>query len=60
MVVEDHTEGRLMDAYTRAYIAGLIDGDASIMLQLKPRQHSSFGFRVKTTLVIYQDSKNDE
>lgn len=46
-----------MNAYIRAYLAGLIDGDGSIMLQLKPRTRSKFGVRVKTTLVIYQDSK---
>ncbi len=57
MAVEDHTEGRQVHAYTRAYLAGLIDGDGSIMLQLKPRTNSKFGIRVKTTLVIYQDSK---
>lgn len=57
MVVEDHTEGRQMNAYVRAYLAGLIDGDGSIMLQLKPRTNSRFGVRVKTLIVIYQDSK---
>ncbi len=46
-----------MNAYQRAYLAGLIDGDGSIMLQLKPRTHSKFGVRVKTLLVIYQDTK---
>jgi len=58
MAVEDHTEGRqIMQRYTKAYLAGLIDGDGSIMLQLKPRKGSKFGVRVKTLLVIYQDSK---
>ncbi len=46
-----------MKQYTKAYLAGLIDGDGSIMLQLKPRKDSIFGIRVKTLLVIYQDSK---
>lgn len=46
-----------MNAYTKAYLAGLIDGDGSIMLQLKPRTRSRFGIRVKSIVVIYQDSK---
>lgn len=41
----------------KAYLAGLIDGDGSIMLQLKRREGSRFLFRVKTVIVIYQDSK---
>lgn len=39
-----------------AYIAGLIDGDGSIMLQLRPRKEMRFLFRVKTVVVIYQDA----
>lgn len=46
-----------MKQYIKAYLAGLIDGDGSIMLQLKPRKESKFGIRVKTLLVIYQDNK---
>ncbi len=46
-----------MKQYNKAYLAGLIDGDGSIMLQLKPRKDSKFGIRVKTLLVIYQDNK---
>ena len=57
MAVEDNTEGRQMNTYIRAYLAGLIDADGSIMLQLKPRTRSKFGVRVKTVLAIYQDSK---
>ena len=41
----------------KAYLAGLIDGDGSIMLQLRRREGSRFLFRVKTVIVIYQDSK---
>lgn len=40
-----------------AYIAGFLDGDGSIMLQLKPRKVVSFGFRVKTVICFYQDSR---
>jgi hypothetical protein len=41
----------------RAYVAGLIDGDGSIMLQLRRRKGMKFLFRVKAVVVIYQDSK---
>ncbi len=46
-----------MNSQQRAYIAGLIDADGSIMLQLKPRKGMKFLFRVKTVVVIYQDAK---
>ncbi len=42
----------------KAYIAGFLDGDGSIMLQLKPRKLVSYGFRVKTTLCFYQDTRH--
>lgn len=41
----------------KAYIAGFLDGDGSIMLQLKPRKIVSFGFRVRTIICFYQDSR---
>jgi hypothetical protein len=40
-----------------AYIAGFLDGDGSIMLQLKPRRKVSFGFRVRTIICFYQDKR---
>jgi hypothetical protein len=41
----------------KAYLAGLVDGDGSIMLQLKRREGMRFLFRIKAVIVIYQDSK---
>jgi hypothetical protein len=43
----------------KAYIAGFLDGDGSIMLQLKPRKVVSYGFRVKTVICFYQDTRHE-
>ncbi len=40
-----------------AYIAGFLDGDGSIMLQLHRRKSGKDVFRVKTVICFYQDSK---
>jgi hypothetical protein len=41
----------------KAYLAGLIDGDGSIILQLRKREGMRFLFRVKAVIIIYQDVK---
>lgn len=41
----------------KAYIAGFLDGDGSVMLQFKPRKKVSYGFRVKTTICFYQKTR---
>lgn len=46
-----------MDAEQRAYLAGLIDGDGSVKLQLKPRKDVRYLFRVTLSVSIYQDTK---
>lgn len=43
-----------------AYIAGFLDGDGSIMLQLKKRSDSTKGVRFMTTICFYQDSRHDK
>ena len=43
----------------RAYIAGFLDGDGSIMLQLKKRSDTKFGFRFMATICLYQDSRHE-
>jgi len=40
-----------------AYIAGFLDGDGSIMLQLHRRDRGKDIFRVKTVICFYQDCK---
>lgn len=46
-----------MTSQQRAYLAGLIDADGSILLQFKKNSKMRFLYRIKTTIVIYQDSK---
>lgn len=46
-----------MKELEKAYIAGFLDGDGSIMLQLKPRKRVSFGFRARTIVCFYQDKR---
>jgi hypothetical protein len=46
-----------MKSQDRAYIAGLIDGDGSIMLQFQKRNGMRFHYRINTCVIIYQDSR---
>jgi hypothetical protein len=43
-----------------AYIAGFLDGDGSLMLQLKKRGDSQRGIRFMATICLYQDIRHDE
>ncbi len=44
-----------------AYIAGFLDGDGSLMIQLKRRSESTVKTRrVMLTICFYQDSRHDE
>ncbi len=47
-----------MKETTLAYIAGFLDGDGSIMFQLKPRSDYAYGFQIKVTLAFYQKNSN--
>lgn len=42
-----------------AYIAGFLDGDGSLMLQIKKRNDSKKGWRFMSTICFYQDSRHD-
>ena len=42
-----------------AYIAGFLDGDGSLMLQLKKRGDSNRGVRFMATICLYQDSRHE-
>ncbi len=44
----------------RAYIAGFLDGDGSIMLQLKKRNDTKRGYRFMATICFYQDSRHEK
>ncbi len=41
-----------------AYIAGFLDGDGSIMVQIKNRKGSKLGIRLMFTICFYQDSRH--
>lgn len=43
-----------------AYIAGFLDGDGSIMLQIKKRLDCKSGYRFMATICFYQDTRHDE
>ena len=43
-----------------AYIAGFLDGDGSLMLQVKKRSDTRLGVRFMTTICLYQDTRHEE
>jgi len=43
-----------------AYIAGFLDGDGSLMLQIKKRKDTKRGFRFMATICLYQDSRHEQ
>ena len=42
----------------RAYIAGFLDGDGCIMMQLVRRKDYVFGYQVRASIVFYQKTKH--
>jgi len=54
-----NTVGSLLNT-EKAYIAGFLDGDGSIMLQLKRRGDTSRGYRFMATICFYQDTRHDK
>ena len=47
-----------MKEIEKAYIAGFLDGDGSLMLQIKKRSDSKRGIRFMTTICFYQDARH--
>ena len=43
-----------------AYIAGFLDGDGSLMLQIKKRKDSKIGIRFMPTICFYQDTRHEK
>ncbi len=43
-----------------SYIAGFLDGDGSLMLQIKKRHDGARKFRFMTTICFYQDTRHEE
>lgn len=44
----------------KAYIAGFLDGDGSIMLQIKKRSDTVRGLRFMATICFYQDTRHEK
>ena len=43
-----------------AYIAGFLDGDGSLMLQIKKRKDGNKKFRFMSTICFYQDTRHEK
>ena len=43
-----------------AYIAGFLDGDGSLMLQVKSRTDTKRGVRFMATICLYQDTRHEK
>ncbi len=43
-----------------AYIAGFLDGDGSLMLQIKKRSDTKRGIRFMATICLYQDTRHEK
>jgi len=43
-----------------AYIAGFLDGDGSIIVQIKNRKDTSRGWRLMFTICFYQDTRHEK
>lgn len=43
-----------------AYIAGFLDGDGSLMLQIKKRKDGRIGIRFMPTICFYQDTRHEK
>ena len=54
---KDNTVGRYTQREKLAYIAGFLDGDGSIMLQLRKNTSGKI-IRIKTVICLYQDSRH--
>lgn len=57
-IVQDNTVGSRLDK-DYAYIAGFLDGDGSLMLQIKKRTDGKRSYRFMPTVCFYQDSRHD-
>ena len=57
---KDNTVGSRQEPLVQdlAYIAGFLDGDGSIMVQVKRRSDAPQGWRIMVTICLYQDSRH--
>ena len=54
------SQSKITKEIKRAYIAGFLDGDGSLMLQLKKRKDGIFKFRFMATICFYQDTRHEK
>ena len=52
--------GRQIKDVDLAYIAGFLDGDGSIMFQVKKRKDTARGKRIMFTICMYQDTRHEK
>jgi len=52
------SQSKIEKEIERAYIAGFLDGDGSLMLQIKKRKDSKTGLRFMSTICFYQDTRH--
>ena len=43
-----------------AYITGFLDGDGSVMVQVKKRKDNKRGWRLMFTIAFYQDTRHEK
>lgn len=55
----DNTVGSRLETDS-AYIAGFLDGDGSLMLQVKSRSDTKRGVRFMATICFYQDTRHEK
>jgi len=51
---------KLISQTKRAYLAGFLDGDGSIYVQLKPNKTYKFGFQIAPYIVLFQSQKDQK
>lgn len=54
------SRSKIAKEFDRAYIAGFLDGDGSLMLQIKKRKDSKIGIRFMPTICFYQDTRHEK
>src|SRR3989344_7657829 len=59
-MTQDNTVGSRSNKLALAYIAGFLDGDGSLMIQIKKRSDSKKGRRVMLTICFYQDTRHEK
>ena len=54
------SQSKIAKEFDRAYIAGFLDGDGSLMLQIKKRKDGNIGIRFMPTICFYQDTRHEK